>query len=77
MAGGGIHVGELYHAVAAAGLGVVSGGCHSVGIGGLTLGVGQSALSNKYGLACDNVLAMEVVTADGRIVTASEADHPD
>lgn len=77
LAGGGTHVGELYRAVAAAEMGVVSGGCHSVGIGGLTLGGGQSALSNKYGLACDNVLAMEVVTADGRIVTASEADHPD
>ncbi len=76
-AGGGVLIGELYHAVARSGMGVVSGGCHSVGIGGLTLGGGQSALSNKYGLACDNLLSMQVVTADGRVLSASAADNPD
>jgi len=76
-AGGGVLVGELYRAVAASGMGVVSGGCHSVGIGGLTLGGGQSFLSSKYGLACDNVLSMQVVTADARVLSTSENEHPD
>lgn len=75
--GGGTLVGELYRAVAASGMGVVSGGCHSVGVGGLTLGGGQSALSNKYGLACDNVISMEVVTAEGQVMTANSVDHAD
>jgi FAD/FMN-containing dehydrogenase len=76
-AGGGVLVGELYRAVAPSGMGVVSGGCPSVGIGGLTLGGGQSALSSKYGFACDNVLSMEVVTADGKLLSASETENAD
>jgi hypothetical protein len=76
-AGGGVLVGELYRAVARSGMGVVSGGCHSVGIGGLTLGGGQSLLSSKYGLACDNVLSMQVVTAEARVLSATESEHPD
>ncbi len=74
---GGIQVGELYDAVAALGLGVVSGGCPSVGIGGFTLGGGESAISSRYGLACDNVISMEVVTADGRVLSARADETPD
>jgi len=47
------------------------------GIAGLTLGGGLGWLNGKYGLACDNLLAADVVTANGRLLTASPAEHDD
>jgi FAD/FMN-containing dehydrogenase len=70
-------VGELNAATLAKGLAVPSGGCPDVGIAGLTLGGGETALMSKYGTACDNVLAAEVVTADGRVLVASAEENPD
>ena len=57
---------------------VTTGGVIShTGVGGLTLGGGYGYLARRFGLACDNVLSAEVVTADGDVVTASPDSHPD
>jgi FAD/FMN-containing dehydrogenase len=53
------------------------GGCPDVGVGGLTLGGGENFLMASYGAVCDNVLAAEIVTADGRALTLSADDHAD
>jgi FAD/FMN-containing dehydrogenase len=60
-------------------LGVITTGgrSSSVGVGGLTLGGGISYYSAEHGLICDNVLEFEVVLADGRVETASQASNPD
>ena len=49
----------------------------STGVAGLTLGGGSGWLERKHGLTCDNVLAVELVTADGELVRASETEHAD
>ncbi|KAH6679766.1 hypothetical protein B0J14DRAFT_533858 [Halenospora varia] len=76
--GGGV---QGYEAMAAAqrqGLVVVSGECPTVGVaGGYTQGGGHSALSTSFGLAADQVLSWEVVTAHGTLVTASREDNSD
>ena len=57
------------------GLAVVTGSCSSVGMTGLTLGGGYGSLIGRFGLALDNLIAAEVVLADGRIVTASSSNE--
>lgn len=54
-------------------LGVVS----ATGIAGLTLGGGMGWLGGKHGLACDNVISVDVVTADGVLLTANATEHAD
>jgi FAD/FMN-containing dehydrogenase len=59
------------------GLAVGFGDIGSVGIGGLTLGGGIGFLSRRYGMTIDNVLAAEIVTADGRVQTIDHEHEPD
>ncbi|MEJ2086399.1 MAG: FAD-binding oxidoreductase [Acidobacteriota bacterium] len=59
------------------GLATVGGTVSTVGVAGFTLGGGSGYLSRKYGMAVDNLLAAEVVTAAGERVRASADEHPD
>jgi FAD/FMN-containing dehydrogenase len=59
------------------GLAAVFGFVSNTGIAGLTLGGGFGYLTRRFGWSCDNVLSMDVVTADGRVVHASEEQNPD
>jgi len=74
---GGVTWKELNRAAAAHGLATTGGVVSSTGIAGLTLGGGEGWLMGKYGLTIDNLLAVEVVTAAGEIVTASAEQHQD
>ena len=69
--------GDFDHETQAFGLATTGGIASTTGIAGLTLGGGIGYLNRKYGLACDNLLSADVVTADGRLLTASPAEHED
>ena len=76
-AGGGCTWKVFNEAAHAYGLATTGGIIGSTGIAGLTLGGGIGYLSRKYGLSCDNLISAEVVTADGRVLVASEKEHDD
>lgn len=73
----GLTAGEFTAAAGAHGLAVGFGDTGSVGIGGLTLGGGIGYLVRKFGLTIDDLLAAEVVTADGQRLRADAETHPD
>lgn len=75
--GGGATWGEVARTLSEAGLGISSGDTASVGVGGLTLGGGIGWMVRAWGLAVDQLIGAQVVTASGDVVEASGAEHPD
>ncbi|HVR80453.1 MAG TPA: FAD-binding oxidoreductase [Acidimicrobiia bacterium] len=73
----GVTAGQFTSASTAAGLVTPFGDSGDVGVGGITLGGGVGWLSRSLGLTIDSLMAVEVVTADGSTLAASETDHPD
>jgi len=74
---GGVTWGELNRETQLHGLAVTGGVVSSTGIAGLTLGGGLGWLMGKFGLALDNLRAVEVVTAEGKVLRASSDQEPD
>ena len=73
----GLTAGEVTTALAEHGLAVGFGDTGSVGIGGITLGGGVGYLVRAFGLTIDDLLAAEIVTADGRVLRVDAETHPD
>ncbi|HSQ29186.1 MAG TPA: FAD-binding oxidoreductase, partial [Gemmatimonadaceae bacterium] len=76
-AGGGATWGDFDRATAEHGLATTGGAVSTTGIAGLTLGGGLGWLMRSYGMACDNLVGAEVVTADGQVVRASATENAD
>ncbi|WP_037314864.1 FAD-binding oxidoreductase [Amycolatopsis orientalis] len=75
--GAGAKLKDVYAKLGAAGRCLPAGSCPTVGIAGLTLGGGIGVLARKYGLTCDHLVSARIVTADGKLRTASADSEPD
>ena len=73
----GVNWGEFDAATQAHGLATTGGRVTTTGVAGLTVGAGSGWLERMYGYTSHNLLAAEVVTADGRLIRASEDENPD
>jgi len=74
---GGSLLGDMDFETMAHGLVTTAGSVSHTGVGGLTLGGGFGRLARKFGLSIDNVLSVDIVTADGRLRRASADENPD
>ena len=74
---GGVLWGELNRAAHVHGVATTGGVVSSTGIAGLTLGGGEGWLMGRYGMTVDNLLGVELVTAEGDVLTVDERSHPD
>ncbi|HEX8918491.1 MAG TPA: FAD-binding oxidoreductase [Chloroflexota bacterium] len=73
----GVNWGEFDAETQAFGLAMTGGQISHTGIAGLTLGGGVGWLARKYGMVVDNLLSVDIVTADGRLLHASDTENPD
>ena len=74
---GGARWSDVNDAAGAHGLAVTGGAISTTGIAGYTLGGGLGWLMSTQGLACDNLIAVELVTADGEVLEVTDESHPD
>lgn len=74
---GGATMSHLDRALEPHGLVAVGGRVSTTGVGGFTLGGGTGWLDRKFGLACDNLLSVDLVTADGDLLTVSDDENPE
>jgi FAD/FMN-containing dehydrogenase len=75
--GAGTRLVDFYDGLSAYGRAVPGGSCPTVGIAGLTLGGGVGVVSRAYGLTCDNVQSLQIVTADGQVRTCDAGTDSD
>ena len=74
---GGARWSHVNDAAGAHGLAVTGGAISTTGVAGYTLGGGLGWLMSTQGLACDNLIAVELVTADGEVLDVTDETHPD
>jgi FAD/FMN-containing dehydrogenase len=75
--GGGATWGQVAAALDPHGWAITAGDTSNVGVGGLTLGGGVGWMVRRHGLAIDNLVGARMVTADGRLITTSDHEHPE